>query len=373
MNELATQNEMPLAAINAPAAIAALKQNVHIVQTVMRDVMHEGEHYGTIPGCGDKKVLMKSGAEKLGFVFRLKPTFSITQHDLANGHREYEIKTTLSDGTEGVGCCSTMEGKYRFRQGERKCPQCGKAAIIKGKQEYGGGWLCFDKKGGCKAKYKDGDKSIESQNAERTEHDNPADFYNTCLKMAKKRSHVDAIITATAASDIFTQDMEEDAPQAQKDVRAQYTKPAQNNAPQAPQAPQNEPPEPGSFEPDFERPAYEDLGVRSFGPETPADIPKGVKKGMGELTPCGPEEITFIEGTKPVTNKKTGKPGPYNFVAADSRKFFFWGKNEALKNIMDAAWNSTKKCRRFSVEWLESQNGKFTNREIQNVTPIFSA
>jgi hypothetical protein len=44
---------------------------------------------------------------------------------------------------------------------------------------------------------------------EIVEHDNPADYYNTVLKMAKKRAHVDAILTATAASDIFTQDVED--------------------------------------------------------------------------------------------------------------------------------------------------------------------
>ena len=36
-----------------------------------------------------------------------------------------------------------------------------------------------------------------------------ADVYNTVLKIAKKRAHVDASLTATAASDIFTQDMED--------------------------------------------------------------------------------------------------------------------------------------------------------------------
>jgi hypothetical protein len=44
---------------------------------------------------------------------------------------------------------------------------------------------------------------------ERVEHDNPADYFNTVLKIAKKRAHVDAILTATAASDIFTQDAED--------------------------------------------------------------------------------------------------------------------------------------------------------------------
>jgi hypothetical protein len=44
---------------------------------------------------------------------------------------------------------------------------------------------------------------------DKVEHDNPADYYNTVLKMAKKRAHVDAVLTATAASDIFTQDVED--------------------------------------------------------------------------------------------------------------------------------------------------------------------
>lgn len=44
---------------------------------------------------------------------------------------------------------------------------------------------------------------------ERVENIDIADTYNTVLKMAKKRAHVDAILTVTAASDIFTQDLEE--------------------------------------------------------------------------------------------------------------------------------------------------------------------
>lgn len=41
------------------------------------------------------------------------------------------------------------------------------------------------------------------------EHDNPADYYNTVIKIAKKRAFVDAILTTTAASDIFAEDVEE--------------------------------------------------------------------------------------------------------------------------------------------------------------------
>src|SRR5690606_22905756 len=47
---------------------------------------------------------------------------------------------------------------------------------------------------------------VEQKKQVRT---NPADVANTILKMAKKRAQVDAVITATAASDIFTQDIED--------------------------------------------------------------------------------------------------------------------------------------------------------------------
>ena len=99
-----------------------------------------------------------------------------------------------------------------YRQGLRLCPKCGTDAIIKGKKEYGGGWLCFGKKGGCGTKWKDGDAAIEGQSTERVPNDDLADQYNTVLKMANKRSLVAAVLNATAASDIFTQDIEEDGP-----------------------------------------------------------------------------------------------------------------------------------------------------------------
>jgi len=192
-----------------------IRSQVNLIQEVMRGVMKEGEHYGVIPGCGDKPSLLKSGAEKLSTTFRLAPSYNIEKTDLPNGHREYEVICTLThinSGVEvgqGVGSCTTMESKYRYRKGEQKCPKCGKEAIIKGKKEYGGGWLCYQKKGGCGAKFQDGDPAIENQNMGRIEHDNPADYFNTVFKMAKKRAYVDAVITSTAASDFFTQDIED--------------------------------------------------------------------------------------------------------------------------------------------------------------------
>ncbi len=189
-----------------------IKHQVQLVQSCMKELMHEGEHYGVIPGC-PKPSLYKPGAEKLAMLCRLIPHFAPIREDLGGGHREYTVTCTLNgaSGVQGycIGSCSTMEKKYRWRPSERKCPACGKPTIIKGKADYGGGWLCFAKKGGCGAKFNDGDKAIEAQATGQAENPDLADCYNTCLKMAQKRAFVGAVLTATAASDIFTQDVED--------------------------------------------------------------------------------------------------------------------------------------------------------------------
>lgn len=200
-------------------SINELKRQSTLIKQAISEVMEEGHHYGTIPGCGDTKTLLKPGAEKLNVLFRLAPKYEIEGRDLPNEHREYEATCNLyhiPTGQfvgQGVGVCSTMESKYRFRKAERICPECGAKAIIKGKEEYGGGWLCFKKKGGCGAKFKDTDQQITSQQAGQVENSNPTDEYNTVKKMAKKRAQVDATLTATAASDSFTQDLEDKLPQ----------------------------------------------------------------------------------------------------------------------------------------------------------------
>ncbi len=207
-NALITQEEIPL----TPADV---KHQIGLIQEIMKDAMKSGEHYGVIPGCGDKPSLLKPGAEKLNLTFRMAPDPEIIIKELSGNHRDYQVKVKMNSIITGrflgagVGSASTMETKWRYRKAEQKCPKCGKETIIKGKKEYGGGWLCFTKKGGCGAKFKDGDTEIENQTMGRIEHDNPADYYNTCLKMAKKRALVDAVLTVTAASDIFTQDIEE--------------------------------------------------------------------------------------------------------------------------------------------------------------------
>lgn len=181
-------------------------------------IVQDGD-YGIIPGCGDKKALRKSGVEKLliGFgLVAIPRTPNIVNSP--NGHREITVETEIRHmvtgrlHTVGLGSCSTMEGKYRWRNSERVCPACGQPAIIKGKAEYGGGWRCWPKKGGCNQKFADGDIAVEGQQVGKEENPDIADTYNTVLKMAAKRSMADGAEKATASSGMFDSTFDDDFP-----------------------------------------------------------------------------------------------------------------------------------------------------------------
>ena len=214
---LSTTNEGPKMTLEM--TVGELVGQVQLIQQAMRAAMREGEHFGVIPGT-QKPTLLKPGAEKLSLLFKMATEYSVAREDDGD-HREYSVTCRLSHQPttnhigEGVGSCSTKETKYRYRRGENQCPQCGASAVIRGKKEYGGGWLCWKKKEGCGAKFDD-DAFTDAQ---RVENPDLADTYNTVLKMAKKRAFVDAVLSATAASDIFTQDIEELAPRSSGQVR----------------------------------------------------------------------------------------------------------------------------------------------------------
>ncbi len=209
-------------------SVVAVKAQVNAIAHLLKEVLigpseanPEGTHYGIIPGTG-KPCLYKPGAEKIGLMFRLAPRYTVDRTDMEGGHREYNVTCSLVHMPtaqlvgEGNGSCSTMESKYRYRGAAGKtCPECGAQAVRMSKKEYGGGFYCDKKAGGCDAKFKPGSaecKALEAIPTTRTENPDIADLYNTVLKMAQKRAHVAAILTATAASDIFTQDVEDGVP-----------------------------------------------------------------------------------------------------------------------------------------------------------------
>ena len=204
---IAEQNQL------APADVVA---QVKLVQEVMKSVMREGEHYGTIPGT-PKPTLYKAGAEKLSLTFRFAADFTVETIDfpMYEGHREVRVLCKLTHiptgkfWGSGVGSCSTMESKYRYRQGfEVVKNEHGVPLAVPGKYWKDKDVSLLGGKG-HKAKKIDGEWLIVKDSEEKIEYENPADYYNTVLKMAKKRAHVDAVISATAASDILTQDLED--------------------------------------------------------------------------------------------------------------------------------------------------------------------
>jgi len=191
-------------------------QAINRFQQIVHSTMVVDLDYGIIPGT-QKPTLLKPGAEKIAKLLGLSDQYEILDkaEDWQQPLFRYLIKCRLvhlatgSVISEGLGECNSMESKYRWRESKRKCPICGAEAIIKGKEQYGGGWLCFRKTGGCGAKFEDGDSEIEEQQIGRVENDDIYSQVNTILKMAKKRALVDAALSAGRLSDIFTQDMED--------------------------------------------------------------------------------------------------------------------------------------------------------------------
>ena len=120
----------------------------------------------------------------------------------------------------GEGICSSREHSRAYRKRERICPACETAAVIKGKEEFGGGWLCWRKRDGCGAKFPDGDERIEAQEVGEIENPDLPDTWNAVTKMAKKRAYADAVLSVTGASAIFTQDLGADPTEAARRDRA---------------------------------------------------------------------------------------------------------------------------------------------------------
>jgi hypothetical protein len=205
-----------------------------IVEYVSK-LMKEGTDFGKIPGT-DKKTLLKPGAEKLCTFFGLSKRFELLQsiedwNGADHGGESffyYRYRCGLSRGdlpvAEAEGSCNSRESKYRWRKGERKCPDCGSESIIKRKAEYGGGWLCLTKKGGCGAKFGDRDERITNQQPGRVLNPDICDLVNTIQKMAQKRAFNGATLLAVNASEFFSEDFTPNTSEAPARVKPDIPK-----------------------------------------------------------------------------------------------------------------------------------------------------
>lgn len=215
MTEVALRGEVAPALTEA-LSIADLTRQVGTIQHAMEAVMKDGEHYGVIPGTG-KPSLLKPGAEKLCLLFRLAPRVRTEKTWHPDGHLDVAAYVTLVHvpsgqvwATDVEGFCSTRESRYRYRQGKRSCPSCGATAIVRSTKKSA--YFCISNEGGCGKRYpfrSEEGRALDAQETGKVENPDPADLYNTVVKMATKRALVAAVLVTTAASDIFTQDVED--------------------------------------------------------------------------------------------------------------------------------------------------------------------
>lgn len=184
-------NELEI--VNKPLSAKEIRANVNLIQEVMKAVMVKEVHYGTIPGT-QKPTLFKAGSEKILSTFRIAVNLEVEDLSAGDAYR-YRVKAigVLPTGEivgVGIGECSTDEEKYRWR-----------GAVN-------------DKEWSATAEDRKRIKYIKPTNWNkdgevRQVRTNPADLANTALKMAKKRAQIDLTLTATAASDVFDQDIED--------------------------------------------------------------------------------------------------------------------------------------------------------------------
>lgn len=190
--------------------VPAMQQEFAALHALKSALMRRGTDYGTIPGCGDKPTLFKPGAEKVLKRFMVHVT-DLDVEDLSTDDCiRYRVRCTgtTPDGIVrgvGIGECSTDEDKYRWKKAN--------------KREY-------EDTQDTRRRVKH--YANRSQEQVRT---NPADLANTVLKMAKKRAMVDLALTATAASEFFTQDLESLDPEMQAAVAAERGAPSDPFAP----------------------------------------------------------------------------------------------------------------------------------------------
>lgn len=202
-----------LMATSGRMSVADVVQQSMAIQEVMRAVMKEGVHFGYIPGT-DKPTLYKAGAEKLCLTFHIADEYR--SEDLSTGdmirYRVTCIGRHQQTGIElgsGMGEGSSSEEKYRWRKAvckeEFEATPANMRRVKYGKAKVGG---------------------FYTQEQVRTE---PADLANTVLKMAAKRAKMAMVLNVLAASDAFTQDLDE----LSEELREHLTEDSRDDALQA--------------------------------------------------------------------------------------------------------------------------------------------
>lgn len=169
-----------------------IKRRERMVQ-LMTQAMKNGQHFGKVPGC-KQNTLFQPGSQLLSVSFRIGHEPSNIEDLSTEDEKRYRVTDRVFDQATGVtlgfgiGECSSSEEKYAWKR-----------CYIQ--QEFDA--TPIDRR---KIKYSEYNGKVTETKMIRT---NPADVANTILKMARKRANVNGTIEVLAASDVFTQDVED--------------------------------------------------------------------------------------------------------------------------------------------------------------------
>lgn len=191
-NNLVTTQQSQISLIDSVdlGVIQATMQKVATFQAMIQNNLKVNHDFGVIAGAGSKPTLLKPGGEKICMMFGLNPEYDFLEktENYKDGFFAYNIKCTLyrngNPVSQGIGSCNSMEKKYRYINSDSIPDGVDPAAVEKTTDKYG------------RIKYKIPNPHI-------------ADLVNTILKMAKKRSFIDAVLQVASLSDVFTQDLED--------------------------------------------------------------------------------------------------------------------------------------------------------------------
>ena len=152
------------------------------------EALKDGRDYAVIPGT-KKPSLLKPGAERTSLAFGCHARFSILErevdHDRLNQYvkREWEWHPEIRGKKIWTETPGESHGLYRYVMG---CELVHRAS----------GFVVGSGVGSC--------STMEAKYIDR-----PRDLENTVLKMGKKRSFIDAVLTTFGLSEQFTQDTED--------------------------------------------------------------------------------------------------------------------------------------------------------------------
>jgi hypothetical protein len=187
--------------------VHALTERLNQIQRVIRDVFKKDLDYGTIPGT-KKPTLYKPGAEKLCQVFGLVADY------------EVEDKSQSGPAVRYVECGNVPSSNVPIVRYLVKCKIFSMNGIMLGSglgeassEETRNAWKkCYSDDEWEYYSAENRKIKFTKYGQERVIRENPADKANSILKVAKKRSFVDAVLSVVGASEVFTQDLEDGVP-----------------------------------------------------------------------------------------------------------------------------------------------------------------